>query len=315
MNSWPTSAFRSMPRVTTLRRCSSGSSGGSNDSHTSASIIVSALPGCPTGTCRCRRRGDRRRVPGRRARGRDCSSRAGSPAAPATAIVSTVPTAGGAAGRGGIASAMSAAATRNPSSIARARPRVRRPGPRRRPDGTPYIHDEAAAGPRRSTAPARRTMPASATGASPSPSPPSQRDTVQPVAGSSPAAGRGISSSGSSRIVARQARNEAVSSGSSDSGSRTSRITRDSARSATRGRQPRPAGAVQNDQRAAAKIDQVADAEHVADRPRPGHRDHVAEERQVRVGQRARSCRIRPGWRSRRSAAPTRSPASRRRCW
>ena len=47
-----------MPRVTTLRRCSSAASAGVNDSQTSASIRVSALPGSPDGkvpvpaTCR-----------------------------------------------------------------------------------------------------------------------------------------------------------------------------------------------------------------------------------------------------------------------
>ena len=58
VNSRPTSAFRSIPRVTTFRRWSEGPSGGSNDSHTSASIRVRALPGGPDGnvpwpvTCR-----------------------------------------------------------------------------------------------------------------------------------------------------------------------------------------------------------------------------------------------------------------------
>ena len=49
MKSRPTRALSSIPRVIRLRRCSSGRSGGSKDSQTSASMRVSALPGSPEG--------------------------------------------------------------------------------------------------------------------------------------------------------------------------------------------------------------------------------------------------------------------------
>src|SRR5579871_6351410 len=66
---------------------------------------------------------------------------------------------------------------------------------------------------RASHGPGQENEPASAIRARPSPSPPSHLVTVQPVAGSSPGFGCGKSSTGSSRIVATQARNVAVSSG------------------------------------------------------------------------------------------------------
>ena len=91
------------------------------------------------------------------------------------------------------------------------------------------VHDHGAAPVRASRATARdprsgpRERPGSAIGASPSPRPPSQRDTVQPVAGSSSARGRGSSSKRSSRIVARHARNDPASPARSSSGICTSR--------------------------------------------------------------------------------------------
>ena len=188
VNSWPTSAFRSMPRVTTFRRCSLGVSGGSNDSHTSDSIIVSALPGLPDGkvpvpaTCRSPS------SPSPAIARAVCNTSAGSAAAPATASASTVPTSDGAAGRGGSASAMSAAASRNPSSIASGSTAGPPAGSQTTPDGTPYITTKRPPA-RAIHGPGHENVRAPAIGARPSPRPPSHRDTVHPVAGSSSPAG------------------------------------------------------------------------------------------------------------------------------
>ena len=86
---------------------------------------------------------------------------------------------------------MSAAATRNPSSIDSRSISPRPAGSQTTPDGTPYITTK------RPSAlpihgPAHVNDPGSATRASPSPSPPSQRDTVHPVARLSPEGGSGI---------------------------------------------------------------------------------------------------------------------------
>ena len=169
------------------------------------------------------------------------------------------------------------------------RPRSTRARPRPRPAGIPHHarrhavhHDEPAAGPRD---PRSRPRERSGVGDPREPeAEPAEPARHRPAGRRDLAGGRHAAGprSGSSRIVARQARNEAVSSGSSDSGGRTSRIARDcGAPRRGEAEQPRPAGAMQNDQRAD-EDDQVADAEHVADRPRTGHRDHVAEEGQVR---------------------------------
>ena len=223
VNSRPTRPLSWMPRVTTLRRCSFGASGGSNDSHTSASISVSALPGRPDGKVpvptTCRSPSSPRPVRAR-ARRSDC---AGSPAAGATQIASTRPEAAGAASCGGRASAMSAAATRNPSSIEVFSIEGPPEGSHTAPDGTPYMttYRGPSLPPARTRAihgPAHENEAGSAIRAIPRPSPPSQRDTVHPAAGSSSAAGSGNLSSGSSRIVAKHARNDAVARDSPDLG-------------------------------------------------------------------------------------------------
>ena len=155
------------------------------------------------------------------------STPAGSPARGATEISSTIPEATGGDGRGGRASAMSIAAITNPSAIQSRSISPSPPGSHTTPDGTPYITAERRSSPplgqiRAIHGPGHENAAASAIRAIPSPKPPSQRDTVHPVAGSSPAAGTGSCSNGSSRIVARQARNDAVSIDSSHFGSRTS---------------------------------------------------------------------------------------------
>ncbi len=175
-----------------------------------------ALPGRPEGkvpaptTCRS----PSRPSPGR-ARAAP-SDRVGSPAAGATQIASSDPEAVGAAARGGSASAMSAAARRNPSSIdwfSIAGPPA---GSHTTPDGTPYITTERRpsvlpAVTRAIHGPGHENEGGSASRTIPIPNPPSQRDTVHPLAGSSSSAGSGSASRGSSRIVARHARKDSVS--------------------------------------------------------------------------------------------------------
>src|SRR5205085_679981 len=119
-------------------------------------------------------------------------------------ISSSVPQPAGAGGRGGSASATSAAATRNPASIEPSTSAPSPAGSHTSPEGTPYMTtNRASADPRGRTraiqGPAHENELGSATGARPSPSPPSHRETVHPVAGSSPVAGRGSSSKESSR--------------------------------------------------------------------------------------------------------------------
>ncbi len=139
LNSWPTRPLRSMPRVTRLRRCSSGPSGGSNDSHTSASTSVSALPGTPEGNvpapATCRSPASPRPASARTTS--TCCTR--SPAAGAIQIPTIVPVAVGATVGGGSASATSAAASRKPASIQSFRMLPSPPGSQTTPEGTPYM--------------------------------------------------------------------------------------------------------------------------------------------------------------------------------
>ncbi len=220
-------------------------------------------PACPTGRCRCRRRAGRPRVPRRRSRERSAAPPRGQPPHRPTRAHRpcrrpTAPRAGEAAR----ARCPQLRAGTRPR-LRRARPRVRRRGPRRR--RTARRTSRTSRPPARAIhGPGHENVPAPAIVARPSPRPPSHRDTVHPVAGSSSPAGRGRSSKRSSRIVATQARNETVSSGSSDSGSPTSRITRDSRAFCDARQEARGTGVVQHDQRAG-EDDQVADAEHVAD--------------------------------------------------
>src|SRR4051812_36362646 len=198
-----------MPPVTMLRRCSSAASGGENDAQTSASISVSALPGRPDGnvprpsTCRSPsspRPGMARTV----SSGADAA-----PAAGETKIASTWPTVAGAALAGGRASAMSAAATTNPSSSRQPSAEAAPEGSNTMPDGTPYIttasrSDAPGGRPHPSHGPGHENAAGSATGTRPRPSPPSQRETRQPAT-SSPGGVSGTAPGASSRMVARQA--------------------------------------------------------------------------------------------------------------
>ena len=208
-----------MPRVTRLRRCSSGPSAGVNDSQTSASIRVSALPGDAGGkrsvaasrAGRPRGRGPPARAPSRgRPMARPPRARCGSPR--------PCRTRSGAAARGGGASATSSGATTKPSSIShpsvcghagrvpcdpgrdpvhhdRARRRRRRPG-RARSRGRPTRMTPGRP-PARAPARGRR---ASAGWSSPWPDPPRAR-----APGSPPAA-----APGSSRGRPRTSRSPAV---------------------------------------------------------------------------------------------------------
>jgi hypothetical protein len=217
-----------MPRVTRFRRCSSGRKGGSNDSQTSASMSVSALPETPEGkvprpvTCRS----PSRPLPAIAVT--DSGFATGSPAEAATQICSTTPVRAPDSGRCGLASAISAAARRKPSSITYSDPPTSSAGSQTMPDGTPYMTTlRRRFEPERRRAihgPGHENEAGSARGAKPIPKPPSQRVTVKPVAGSSSGAGRGSASKRSSRIVATQARNEATSSGGPSFGMLTSLI-------------------------------------------------------------------------------------------
>ena len=149
-----------MPRVTTLRRCSSAASGGANGlAHLGLDQRQRAAGQARTGTCRGRRRGDRPPARGR-AMARTASQRLrdGAPGASgATKIASTAPDGRGRRRAAARASAMSAAATDEPLvELASRRPPGAPRGRHAKPEGTPYIAGRAPLGaPRRPAAPSK----------------------------------------------------------------------------------------------------------------------------------------------------------------
>jgi hypothetical protein len=127
----------------------------------------------------------------------------------------------GSAGACGRASAMSAAATRNPSSIQSCSIGPACAGSQTTPEGWPYMTTKrggASGGrTRASHGPAQAKERGSAIGTNPSRSPPSQRETVGSVAGSPQASGFGSASNASSKIDARQDRKLATCRSGSES--------------------------------------------------------------------------------------------------